>query len=58
MDRKRRKQAEFLIHHSVPWSLIQGIGVIDATTQQEVQKNLENNVHIPPITIDLSWYYS
>jgi hypothetical protein len=47
MDRKRRKQAEFLVHRAVPWHLINSIGVINPTMRQEVQEileNLENNV--------------
>lgn len=33
MDRKRRKQAEFLVHRAVPWHLINSIGVINPTMQ-------------------------
>lgn len=57
MDRKRRKQAEFLVHRTVPWSLIDSIGVINSTIRQEVQKILGNNVHAPRIKIVPDWYY-
>ncbi len=36
-DRKRRKQAEFLVHRFFPWDLIAGIGVISESVQREVQ---------------------
>ena len=37
MDRKRKKQAEFLVHQCCPWALIQEIVVIDSTMQQRVE---------------------
>ncbi len=35
-DRKRRRQAEFLIHSSCPWTLISDIVVIDQPTEEAV----------------------
>lgn len=35
-DRKRRRQAEFLIHRECPWSAIRGLVVINASMQDSV----------------------
>lgn len=36
-DRKRRRQAEFLVYNQVSWAAILGIGVIDSRVQAQVQ---------------------
>jgi ssDNA thymidine ADP-ribosyltransferase, DarT len=41
-DRKRRRQAEFLIHEFCPWTLITEIGVINNTMGFQVQEILQN----------------
>lgn len=57
-DRKRRKQAEFLVHRFVPWELIQAIGVMNSTIRDQVQDILQrNNVSIPTVKINSRWYY-
>lgn len=59
MDRQRKKQAEFLVHHYCPWSLIQEIVVIDSTMQQRVKSILaafpadQRRV----VRADRNWYY-
>ena len=35
-DRKRRRQAEFLVHQLCPWDLVNEIGVFDLATEQRV----------------------
>ena len=37
MDRQRRKQAEFLVYQSCPWSLIQEIVVINTAMRERVE---------------------
>lgn len=37
MDRKRRKQAEFLAHRFLPWNLVLGIGVINDKVVNKVK---------------------
>lgn len=37
MDRQRRKQAEFLVHRFLDWSLIQEIGVIDESMKARAE---------------------
>ena len=56
-DRKRRRQAEFLIHEFCPWTLIQEIGVIDNEIKKKVKEMLWNERHCPPVTVYSSWYY-
>jgi len=58
-DRKRRKQAEFLVHQSFPWSWFEQIGVFDTVMQQQVKNILtaENPAHKPAIVVQRRWYY-
>lgn len=56
-DRKRRRQAEFLVHHACPWRLIQEIGVIDAAMQERVAQEIAHYRHKPAVTICREWYY-
>jgi hypothetical protein len=56
-DRKRRKQAEFLIHQSFPWPWVEGIGVIDTEMAEQVGAILASAEHQPPILVQRNWYY-
>lgn len=59
MDRKRRKQAEFLVYQFCSWSLIERIGVINSQTKQQVQDILNQyppNMH-RPVEIHKDWYF-
>lgn len=56
-DRKRRRQAEFLVYQFCPWELIYEIGVINATIQKEVQTILQSETYKPSIIINKNWYY-
>jgi ssDNA thymidine ADP-ribosyltransferase, DarT len=56
-DRKRRKQAEFLIHEAFPWKWVDGIGVINAAVEKKVAKVLAMANHQPPVTLQPKWYY-
>ena len=60
MDRKRRKQAEFLVHRSCPWDWIEAIGVLNEAAKARVEsilasfpKNLAR-----PVLVRRGWYYS
>jgi hypothetical protein len=59
-DRQRRKQAEFLVHESMPWSLIEHIGVVDAAVRARVEAILADHrtVHRPSVVVRAAWYYS
>ncbi|MBU0511978.1 MAG: DUF4433 domain-containing protein [Chloroflexi bacterium] len=56
-DRKRRRQAEFLVYRFCPWELIVEIGVIHAKARDWVCRQLENQPHQPPVTVQRRWYY-
>lgn len=55
-DRKRRKQAEFLVHDFFPWSLVEQVAVIDRGMAEQVGSRLAG-VGQPPVVIERSWYY-
>ena len=58
-DRKRRRQAEFLLHRFCPWSLVRGIAVIDEQMKKRVEAILAEFSHHPrPIVrVKRAWYY-
>lgn len=58
-DRQRRKQAEFLVHRTLPWSLILEIGVLDEAAAARVQSILGESERPlqPEVRIRRSWYY-
>ena len=58
-DRKRRRQAEFLVYLNVPWQYINEIGVRLISIQQKVENILDQAsvIHRPRITIHPEWYY-
>ncbi|WP_204104258.1 MULTISPECIES: DUF4433 domain-containing protein [Spirulina sp. CCY15215] len=56
-DRKRRRQAEFLVYECCPWTCIKEIGVINSTMQTKVREILQTVAHQPSVTIQSSWYY-
>jgi hypothetical protein len=58
-DRQRRKQAEFLIHRELDWTVIRGIAVYNSTMKDLVTENLDAQLgaHRPRISIEGSWYY-
>ncbi len=56
-DRKRRRQAEFLIHQFVPWKLIKEIAVQNITLKSQVSKLLQNFNFNNSIKVYANWYY-
>lgn len=58
-DRKRRKQAEFLVYQSLPWGWIEEIGVRDLKMRDRVSKIVRKAgpAHAPPIVVRRKWYY-
>jgi hypothetical protein len=59
MDRQRRKQAEFLVHESCDWRLIQEIGVLNNRMKTRVT-NILNEFAAKlrrPVHIRRPWYY-
>ena len=58
-DRKRRRQAEFMIHRFCPWPLIRGIAVIDNRIKRQVEGVLDRfpRLHRPIVRVKRGWYY-
>lgn len=56
-DRKRRRQAEFLVYKSFPWSLVEKIGVIDKETEQILSNYIQRSAYKPDIIVKSDWYY-
>lgn len=56
-DRKRRRQAEFLVRGAMPWSLIIGIVTKTTATKLQVENLLASQRHIPPCQQRPHWYY-
>ncbi len=54
-DVKAKRQAEFLVRDSFPWSAVEQIGVKSAALAAKVQALLPDGT--PPIAIQPSWYY-
>jgi hypothetical protein len=58
-DRKRRRQAEFLVYQQVPWSLVLGIATINQAIADKVAGMLAASApaHRPIIKPKPEWYY-
>jgi hypothetical protein len=56
-DRMRRRQAEFLVHGSVPWLLVERIGVMTDAYRVRVGAIVGTADHRPPIEVRPDWYY-
>jgi hypothetical protein len=56
-DRKRRRQAEFLVKNFFPWELIREIGVINSTIKAKPENILQNFTHKPSVIVQKNWYY-
>jgi hypothetical protein len=56
-DVKESKQAEFLIHTSLPWSLVSGIVVSSVRIQTTASTAISSALYKPPIAVNRNWYY-
>lgn len=56
-DRKRRRQAEFLVHGALPLNLLRGIAVISADMQQRTQSLLAAHGVQLAVKTARDWYY-
>ena len=57
-DRKRRRQAEMLVHCFLPWDLIMAIGVQKPSTENLVLEAIGDASHQPPVSVRRDWYYA
>ena len=51
------KQAEFLLHRYLPWSLVTRIGVISSQMGHQVRRAISTAAHKPTVQVMPSWYY-
>lgn len=56
-DRKRRRQAEFLVHQLLPWDLIIGIATINQENADSVQRYITAQGLNKPVRVRRDWYY-
>jgi len=54
---KEGKQAEFLIHDTCPWQLVEKIGVLDEGMRVQVDTILQQGQNKPIVSIERAWYY-
>jgi hypothetical protein len=56
-DRKRRRQAEFLVYRFFPFTLVETVGVINQSMAQQVADLLRPLVKKPIVRVTPEWYY-
>jgi hypothetical protein len=56
-DRKRRRQAEFLVWGSVPFTAVKLIGVMTQAVAQHVRQGLAVTPDPPEVVVRPDWYY-
>lgn len=56
-DRKRRRQAEFLVKDFLPFGLVEEIGVMDKSIRNEVKDIVFKNGYDKIVNIKNDWYY-
>ena len=56
-DRRRRRQAEFLVHESMPWDLITEIVVMKKSVEVKVREVLTSVGDTTPVRTQRNWYY-
>ena len=54
---KEAKQAEFLLEHSFPWSLVRRIGVHSREVAHKASEAMREAEHRPTLEIRRDWYY-
>lgn len=56
-DRKRRRQAEFLVHQRFPWTAVAEIGVMSEKIAALARTALDRATHKPKVIVRADWYY-
>jgi hypothetical protein len=56
-DRKRRRQAEFLVHKMFPWTSVAEIGVKTEAVAAAVREVVKGANHVPLVSVQGNWYY-
>ena len=56
-DVKEAKAAEFLLHGSFPWELVERIRIHSMTIGQQVTAVIPARAHNPTVQIEKDWYF-
>jgi hypothetical protein len=56
-DRKRRRQAEFLVHSFLPWHHVGKIGACTRQLADQARELVEDCEHKPEVVVRRAWYY-
>ncbi len=56
-EQQEKKQAEFLLEHSLSFRLIESIGVYSDNEEHKVKEFLSVSEHKPLVSIRTNWYY-
>jgi hypothetical protein len=54
---KEGKQAEFLVRDSIPWALVEHVGVFDQNRLELAKLAIGTDFHQPAISIEKDWYF-
>jgi hypothetical protein len=54
---KEKKQAEFLLEESFPWTLVSAVGVHSTSIKVQADAAMSKTTHKPSVTLQPSWYY-
>jgi hypothetical protein len=54
---KERKQAEFLVHDTFPFVLVDRIGVYSSAIRTRAVAALADGAHRPPVEVHPEWYF-
>lgn len=58
-DRERRRQAEFLVHESFPWSAVDYLAVRNANMKSRLENYLSGEWpdRVKPVRVESDWYF-
>lgn len=58
-DKKRRRQAEFLIHRALPWGSVEFLAVSSVSLKERLEKFLKEQWphRIKPVRVEAGWYF-
>ena len=56
-DRKRRRQAEFLVYRKFPWDRTEMIAVMNIKIKKQVEGIIPNGAKKHPIRVKSDWYF-
>lgn len=54
---KEGKQAEFLVRDTIPWALVEHVGVFDQNRLKLAKRAIAADHHQPTISIENGWYF-